>query len=57
MMITMIPSKSEYVAIILLSLLKGVFGFSLEVGIPNFSVVSTEVSDSYRMIFFGIPHP
>ena len=56
-MITMIPSKSEYVAIILLSLLKGVFGLSLEVGIPNFSVVATEVSDIYRMIFFGMPHP
>lgn len=36
MMITMIPSKSEYVAIILLSLLKDVFGLGLVVGIPNF---------------------
>ena len=52
MIITTIPSKSEYVAIVLLFLLKDVFGLSLEVGIPNFSVVVlTEVSDSYRMIF------
>ena len=35
-MITMMPSKSEYVAIILLSLLKDVFGLGLVVGIPNF---------------------
>ena len=56
MMITMIPSKSEYVAIILLSLLKDVFGLSLVVGMPNFLVVATEVSDSYRIIFFGSPH-
>ena len=51
-----IPSKSEYIAIILVSLLKGDVGLSLEVGIPNFLVVATEVSDTYRIIFFGMPH-
>ena len=56
-MITMIPSKSEYVAIILLSLLKDVFGLSLVVGIPNFLVVATEVSCIYRINFYGMPHP
>ena len=56
-MITMIPSKSEYVAIIFLSLLKDVFGLSLVVGIPNFSVVATEVRCVYRIIFYGMPHP
>ena len=56
MMITIIPSKSEYVAIILLSLLKDVFGLSLVVGIPNFLVVATEVSCIYRINFYGMPH-
>ena len=51
------PSKSEYIAIILVSLLIGDVELSLEVGIPNFLVVATEVSDNYRIIFFGMPHP
>ena len=57
MIITMIPSKSEYVAIILLSLSRDALWKSLEVGIPNFSVVATEVSCIYRIIFYGMPHP
>ena len=57
MIITRIPRKSEYVAIILLSLSRDVFWKSLEVGIPKFCVVATEVSCIYRIYFYGMPHP
>ena len=57
MMITMIPIKSEYVAIILFFLLKDVLGLSLVVCIPNLLVLASEVTDSCRIIFFGLPHP
>mgnify|MGYP001358637117 CR=1 FL=1 len=56
MIITRIPRKSEYVAIILLSLSRDVCE-SLEVVIPDLSVVATEVSYIYRMKFYGMPHP
>ncbi len=44
MNITRSPSTSEYVAISLLSISRDVLEISLEVGIPNFVMVETEVS-------------